>query len=86
MWIKGSHPSVEDGNESMRGWRRLTTAKLAVIEMRLNERKKPLSYDWLKFFRNGWEEWYRPETLQMDVGGCTLGTGTTSADFQIGGR
>ena len=25
-------------------------------------------------------------SLQMDVGGCTLGTGTTSADFQIGSR
>jgi len=34
----------------------LTTAKLAVIEMRLNEGKKPFSYDWLKYFGNGWEE------------------------------
>ena len=25
-------------------------------------------------------------SLQMDVGECNLGTGTTSADFQIGGR
>jgi len=30
MWIKGCHPSLDDGNESMHGWPWLVTAKLAV--------------------------------------------------------